>query len=256
MARLFGQPNVESEPARRSISLQEHGVRVFVGQLFNHDYLWFSTTEISKRSETIPVLHNYALTYALGDFSYWRGPPTPQYEADLDQIRLYALPSASSSATRTRLTYNAVNSRTLRTDDKPSGVNAPGLGWRTYVDPVFDIYAQSGAGFTAYVFVYDDERPKSVFRLGKKGAALRATWVEVESPRAVMRDTPVEPTHPVNPLDIGGEVVTYEPVMMPPHMLLRRAQIRNDWFVFVQLDRTYHRIHVPRRVLRRLEERA
>jgi CRISPR-associated protein Csc1 len=236
------------------ISLQDHGVKVFVGRVFNHDYLWFSTTEISKRSETIPVLHNYALTYALGDFSYWQGPPTPQYESDLAKIRLYALPSASDSATRTRLTYNAVNSRTLRTDDKPSGVNAPDLGQRTYVDPVFGAQAQSISGFTVYVFVYDDARPKSLFRLGKKGAAMRARWTEVQQPRAVIRDAPVEPTHPVNPLDVGGEIVTYEPVMMPPHLLLRRVQIQKDWFVFAELDRFYHRIHVPKRVLTRLEE--
>jgi CRISPR-associated protein Csc1 len=256
MARLFGQPDAEPESARRSISLQDHGVRLFVGRVFNHDYLWFSATEISKRSETIPVLHNYALTYALGDFSYWQGPPTPRYESDLDRIQLYAVPSASESATRTRLTYNAVNSRTLRTDDKPGSVNAPDLGQRTYVDPIFDTHTQPDRGFIVYVFVYDGTRPKSLFRLGKKGAALRARWTEVNQPRAIMRDAPVESTHPVNPLDVGGEVVTYEPVMMPPHLLLRRAQIQKDWFVFAESDRSYHRIHVPKRVLTRLEERG
>jgi len=254
MARLIGQPEAEMETARRWISLRDHGVRLFVGRVFNHDYLWFSATEISKRSETIPVLHNYALTYALGDFSYWQGPPTPRYESDLDQIPLYALPAASDAATRTRLTYNAVNSRTLRTDDKPANVNAPDLGQRTYLDPVLD--TQPGKGFTVYVFTFDEANPKSLFRLGKKGAALRAHWIEVDQPRAVMRDAPVEPTHPVNPLDVSGEILTYEPVMMPPHLLLRRTQIRDDWFVFAELDRTRHRIHVPRRVLAWLEESA
>jgi CRISPR-associated protein Csc1 len=224
-----------------------------VGRVFNHDYLWFSSTEISKRSETVPVLHNYALTYAIGDFSYWQGPSAPQYESDLKQIRLYALPSASESATRTRLTYNAVNSRTLRTDDKPGNVNAPDLGQRTYIDPVFDTRTQLDAGFVIYIFVYEGERPKSIFRLGKKGAALRARWTEIEDARAVLRNEPTEPTHPVNPLDVGGEVVTYEPAMMPPHLLLRRAQIREDWFIFASLERDFHQIHVPKRVLERLE---
>jgi CRISPR-associated protein Csc1 len=251
MARLPGQPNVAPESLRRSVSLQDHDVMLLVGRVFNHDYLWFSANEISKRSETVPVLHNYALTYALGDFSYWRGPPTPQYESDLDQIRLYALPSVADSATRTRLTYNAVNSRTLRTDDGPGSVNAPDLGQRTYLDPVLDV--QPGKGFTVYVFVFHGEKPKSLFRLGKKGAAVRAHWAEVDQPRAVLRDAPVEPTHPVNPLDVSGEILTYEPLMMPPHLLLRRTQIQDDWFVFAELDRAHHRIHVPRRVLARLE---
>jgi len=251
MARLIGQSEAEPQTARRWISLQGYGVRLFVGRVFNHDYLWFSATEISKRSETTPVLHNYALTYALGDFSYWQGPPTPRYESDLDQIRLYALPATSDSATRTRSTYNAVNSRTLRTDDKPGNVNAPDLGQRTYLDPVLD--TQPDKGFTVYVYTFDGANPKSLFRLGKKGAALRARWTEVDQPRAGMRDAPVGPTHPVNPLDVSGEILTYEPVMMPPHMLLRRTQIRDDWFVFAELDRSRHRIHVPRRVLARLE---
>ena len=253
MSRLFGQPEAEAEPARRSITLRDYDVRLFMGRIFNHDYLWFSSTEISKRSETVPVLHNYALTYAIGDFSYWQGPPAPQYESDLKKIRLYALPSASEFATRTRLTYNAVNNRTLRTDDKPGNINAPDLGQRTYVDPVFDAQTQPGAGFVIYVFVYEGDKPKSLFRLGKKGAAIRAKWTEIEGARAVLLDEPTEPTHPVNPLDVGGEVVSYEPAMMPPHLLLRRAQIRRDWFVSSSLEKDFHRIHVPRRVLERIE---
>jgi len=251
MDRLIGQPEAEPETSRRRISLQDQNIKLFVGRVFNHDYLWFSATEISKRSETTPVLHNYALTYALGDFSYWRGPPTPRYESDLDQIQLYALPAVSDSATRTRLTYNAVNNKTLQTADKPGNVNAPDLGQRTYLDPVFD--TQSGKGFTVYVFTFDGNNPKSLFRLGKKGAALRARWTEVDQPRAVMSDAPVEPTHPVNPLDVSGEILTYEPMMMPPHLLLRRTQIRNDWFVFANPNGTRHRIHVPGRVMARLE---
>ena len=48
------------------IRLADHGVRLFAGRLYNHDYLWFSSTEISKVSTTLPVIHNYALTYASG----------------------------------------------------------------------------------------------------------------------------------------------------------------------------------------------
>ena len=43
-------------------------IRLFVGRLYNHDYLWFSSTEISKVSATLPVLHNYALCYALSGY--------------------------------------------------------------------------------------------------------------------------------------------------------------------------------------------
>ena len=38
-----------------AISLKEKGIRVFNCRLYNHDYLWFSSYEISKISSTIPI---------------------------------------------------------------------------------------------------------------------------------------------------------------------------------------------------------
>ena len=67
-----------------TIDLAEHGIRLFFCRLFNHDYLWFSSYEVSKVSSTYPVIQNYALSYSLADFNYgiYRGS-TPRYEEDL-----------------------------------------------------------------------------------------------------------------------------------------------------------------------------
>jgi hypothetical protein len=119
------------------IKLADHGVRVFAGRLYNHDYLWFSSTEISKVSTTLPVIHNYALTYALSAFSYaayWGNKPN--YAEDLAQMPLYTTPAMAESAPRTKVTYNAVDSLSLRTDIDLN-VNTPNLGWRVYLDPVY-----------------------------------------------------------------------------------------------------------------------
>jgi CRISPR-associated protein Csc1 len=226
--------------------------------MLNHDYLWFSSTEFSKRSETLPILHNYALTYSLGDYSYWQGPASPRYDADLANIAVYATPAAAPRATRTRLTYNALDDLTLRTDrtDRVRGVNTPDLGYRTYIDPVFASGrdARSPDGFLTYLFTFDGRAPKGVTRLGKKGGVWRVLSTELPSPRAVWRSDATEPSHPVNPLDVAGEVVAYEPVIIPPHLLYRRARVRADWFVFGETpDGQRHAIHVPRRVLARLE---
>jgi len=230
------------------ISMSEYGIRLFACRLYNHDYLWFSSYEISKLSASLPVLHNYALTYSLGDFSYSISEGrVPRYEEDLVRIPLYATPAIATFWTRTRFTYNAVNSRTLRTDDAPRGVNSPDLGWRSYLDPVYpsDERSAQQMGFACYVFTFDGRQPKGVTRLGKKGASMRIRWEEIK-PLAVFRKEPVHPTHPLNPLDISGEVDSYEPVIIPPHLLLRTAGIKNDWFIFSGL----HRVHVPRRVLK------
>jgi CRISPR type I-D-associated protein Csc1 len=229
------------------ISLHDHGVRLFACRLYNHDYLWFSSYEISKLSTALPVLHNYALIYSLGDFSYGISWETaPHYEEDLVRIPLYATPALATFWSRTRFTYNAINERTRGTD-RPDGINSPDLGWRNYLDPIYptDDRAAQQLGFACYVFTFDGRRPKGVTRLGKKGAAIRVRWEEIERPLAVFRDEPVRPTHPLNPLDISGRVNSYEPVNIPPHLLLRTAEVREDWFVFA----APHRVHVPKRVL-------
>ncbi|MEM3433634.1 MAG: type I-D CRISPR-associated protein Cas5/Csc1 [Candidatus Methanomethyliaceae archaeon] len=234
----------------QGIPLNDRGVRLFACRLYNHDYLWFSSYEISKLSTTLAVLHNYALTYSLGDFSYGISWETaPRYEEDLKRIPLYATPALATFWSRTRITYNAVNSRTLRTDDAPRGINSPDMGWHNYLDPVYpaDDRAAQQLGFVCYVFTFSRQQPKGVIRLGKKGAAMRVRWEEIKRPLAVFRDEAVCPTHPLNPLDISGQVNSYEPVNIPPHLLLRTAEVRNDWFVFAEP----HRVHVPRRVLER-----
>ncbi len=234
-----------------AITLNDHGVRVFACRLYNHDYLWFSSYEISKSSTTLPLLHNYALIYSLGDFSYGISWTTaPRYAEDLLRIPLYVTPALATFWSRTRITYNAINDLTKGTD-RPSGVNSPDLGWRNYLDPVYpaDDQAAQQVGFACYVFTFHGQQPKRVTRLGKKGAAIRIRWQEIEKPVALFRDEPVRPTHPLNPLDISGRLNSYEPVSIPPHLLLRTAEVQQDWFVFAGP----HRLHVPKRVLERCQ---
>jgi len=224
------------------IRLAERGVRLFAGRLYNHDYLWFSSTEISKVSTTLPIIHNYALTYALASFSYaayWGN--TPRYMQDLPQMPLYVTPAMSENTRRTTITYNAVDSLSLRTDVGPS-VNTPNLGWRVYLDLMYesDNTPKPAKGYTFYAFVFvkehearfGDSRPQAVFRLGKKGTPVRVRWQEVTSPVAVFREEPTRPGHLVNPLDVGGQVRSFDVVNIPPHLLFRSVEIAGDWFIF------------------------
>jgi len=236
----------------KPIQLQDYGIRLFACRLYNHDYLWFSSYEISKLSAAWPIIHNYALTYSLGDLSYGISTETmPRYEEDLAQIPLYATPAVATQWSHTRITYNAVNTRSLRTDDAPRGINSPDLGWRRYIDPVLAVGddLKSSLAFSCYLFTFDRRQPKGVTRLGKKGAAIRIYWDEIQDPLAIFRDRPERPTHPVNPLDISGTVKAYDPVSIPPHLILRSAAICDDWFVFARS----HQVHVPKRVLDRCQ---
>jgi CRISPR-associated protein Csc1 len=231
----------------KRLDLNAEGIRLYAGRLHNHDYLWFSSFEISKTAATLPLLHNYALSYALSGYSHWvYVGNTPSYEKDLGAMPVYATPArARGPVARTRFTQNAVNSRTLRTDDAPRGANSPALGWRLVLDPVWSKgdAEKDVSGFTFYLFTLEGFRPPSVVRLGKKGCPIRLEWKEILPAVAILTQKAVRPTHAVNPLDVHGEIISYEPMPIPPHLVLRVAEIRNDWFVFAG----EHCVHIPRR---------
>lgn len=228
-----------------ALDLAEVGIHVYAGQLFHHDYLWFSSFEIAKTTRTAPIVHNYALSYAVSCYSYgiYHGS-SPSYDADLAAMDVYttpARPGASHQFGWTRLTQNAIDSRTHRTEG-PRGINSPALGWRVVLNPCWET-GSFHTGFEFYAFVKGDGNLPSVIRLGKKGCPVRLRWRPMVTTIARRSATPVQPTHAVNPLDIQGTIVSYEPVSIPPHLVFREAQIADDWFIFEGSDL----IHVPRR---------
>src|SRR5579859_1996656 len=139
--------------------LKAQGLRLFAGRLYNHDYLWFSSIEISKTASTVPLIHNYALTYAITGYSYsLYTRRAPQYAEDLARMPAYATPAQGrSQVSYTRFTQNAINSRTLRTDDAPRGSNSPALGWRLVIDPAWrsTLTTSEDEGFGFYLFARD-----------------------------------------------------------------------------------------------------
>jgi CRISPR-associated protein Csc1 len=172
------------------LDLGAQGIHLYAGHLYNHDYLWFSSLEISKTAATLPLIHNYALSYALSGYSYgvYHGN-TPRYDADLTAMPAYATPARPErSVARTRFTQNAINSRTLRTDDAPRGSNSPALGWRLVLNPVWRGAADPAGqpGFSFYLFARDPFRPPAVVRLGKKGCPIRLQWDEIAPAVAVL----------------------------------------------------------------------
>lgn len=231
------------------LNLNAQGIRLYAGRFYNHDYLWFSSFEISKTAATHPLIHNYALSYALSGYSYgvYLGT-TPRYAEDLDAMPAYATPARPQGpVARTRFTQNAVNSRSLRTDDAPPGSNSPAIGWKLVLDPIWSNGAlpADSVGFSFYLFAREDYRPPTVVRLGKKGCPIRLKWKEITPAVAFRSDTAMRPTHAVNPLDIQGEIISYDPLLIPPHLIFRVAEIRNDWFIFSE----EHRVHIPRRFI-------
>lgn len=238
-----------------SIPLKKQGIRLYHGRLYNHDYLWFSSNEISNVSITQPVLHNYALCYALSQRSYRAFTGSmPRYAEDpkgeFGTMPLYATPGQASNIQRTTITFNALDELTLTTGDSKK-MNTPNLGKRVYLNLLWEQQdiRRPELGYEFYVFVFNDYRLPSVFRLGKKGTPVRVWWEELSNARAVFREDAVQPSHLINPLDIAGRLISFEPISIPPHLLLRTATLKEDWFIFSGR----HIVHVPKRVLARME---
>jgi len=236
------------------IPLNAHGVRLFHGRLYNHDYLWFSSNEISRVSTTQPFLHNYALCYALARRSHRTCiGSVPKYVTDPDgefgAMSVYATPGRAERVQRTAITFNAINDLSLTTGDSKT-LNTPNFGKRVYLNPQWEPHDASRpqAGYECYVFVFDDYQLPGAFRLGKKGAPVRARWQEIDNPLAMFRTEAIEATHAVNPLDVGGKRVTFDIIFIPPHSIMRTGTIAEDWFVF----KGPHRVHIPLRVVRHI----
>lgn len=230
-----------------TLDLNARGIRLYSARMYNHDYLWFSSFEISKMAGTTPAIHSYALSYAISSYSYGvRSGGGPSYEEDLSAMSAYATPARPVGQTSlTRFTQNAINSVTLRTDDAPRGINTPALGFRLVLDPVWRTVPgeRDPSGFGFYVFAKSEYHLPSVLRLGKKGCPVRLDAEEILSPVAVRTTSVVRPTHAVNPLDVQGKITAYQPVPLPPYLILKIADIQDDWFVFS--DR--HKVHLPAR---------
>src|SRR5882724_11440479 len=96
------------------LHLNETGLRLYAARLYNHDYLWFSSFEISKTAGTAPAIHGYALSYAISNYAYgiyFAGGP--RYEEDLGAMSAYSTPARPvGEPSATRFTQNAINSLT------------------------------------------------------------------------------------------------------------------------------------------------
>ena len=236
-----------------TIRLADHGVRLFYGVLEAHDFLWFASYDASGLSATEVVVHNYALTYALSRFE--RGivfEQVPTYQSDLAQMPLYTTPADllvenNPFASKVRLTWNAIDTRTQRTQD-PDYIkrNTPMIGRRVVVAPM--------TRFAFYVFVFDSSQPPGAIRLGKKRSPCRVRYMEIPDPVARLTSDTFAPSHLVNPLDVEGTVEAFNVVNVPPHLLLRNARLREDYVVKHKEGRAYHVIHVPGRVMKYMEE--
>jgi CRISPR-associated protein Csc1 len=209
-----------------------------------HDNLYYATREIGRLYETEPILHNYALCYALGlvdnekygtqvaeeyAYRYFCPEQVPQYEAHLTVLNsrgIYVTPAKTTRHTTVLNTWKYADNR-YHVEMQKTQKNIPSFGRVKEIAPesVFECFIISEKSLTL---------PKWV-RLGKWMSKAEVT-VQPLKPKLSKEDI-FTCNHPLNPLDVmfTNQVLSYDTVNMPPVSLIRNVQMRGEFYTFDEL---------------------
>ena len=208
-------------------------------QLELHDSLYYATREIGRLYETEPVIHNYALCYALGlvdsevystrvaekhSYRYFCPEQVPKYEEHLTPLNtqgIYLTPARSLSHSATLNTWKYANNN-YHVEMEKTQKNIPSFGRAKEIAPEsrFEFYLVSQKSLTL---------PKWI-RLGKwmSKAAMEVTEL------STVKQSEDEFTFPylLNPLDVMfcHQVISYDVVNMPPVSLIRNVRLRGQFY--------------------------
>ena len=217
---------------------------VYRCQLELHDSLYFATREIGRLYETEPVLHNYALCYALGlvdsevhhtsvleehSYRYFCPEQVPKYEehlTPLNQQGIYITPARSLSHAAILNTWKYANNN-YHVEMEKTQKNIPSFGRAKEIAPEsrFEFFAIS-------------QKPLKLprwIRLGKW--ASKAEVIVEELPKAKQSEGRFTFPYPLNPLDVmfTNRVISYDVVNMPPVSLIRNVQLQGQYYYFDSL---------------------
>ncbi|AFZ37988.1 CRISPR-associated protein Csc1 (plasmid) [Stanieria cyanosphaera PCC 7437] len=213
-------------------------------QLELHDSLYFATREIGRLYETEPILHNYALCYALGlidskkyatnvaeehSYRYFSAEQMPQYKqhlTPLNQQKIYVTPAKSLNHTSVLNTWKYANNN-YHVEMEKTQKNIPSFGRakEIAVESQFEFFiiSESPLNFPQWKWI----------RLGKWMSKAQVIFEQLTSIKA--HQGLFTCIHPLNPLDVmfTNQVFSYDVINMPPVSLIQNAQIQGQ---FYQID--------------------
>lgn len=207
-----------------------------------HDSLYFATREIGRLYETEPVLHNYALCYALGlvdsekyattvaekdSYRYFCPEQVPMYEAHLaplNQQGIYVTPARAIRHTAVLNTWKYADNR-YHVEMQKTQKNIPSFGRAKEIAPE--------SQFECFVL---SENPLSFPRWIRLGKWMSKAKVDVEELPTLKRHATKEFTfpYPLNPLDVmfTHRVLSYDTINMPPVSLIRNVRMEGEYYTF------------------------
>ncbi len=207
-----------------------------------HDSLYYATREIGRLYETEPVLHNYALCYALGlvdstkyattvaeanSYRYFCPEQVPMYETHLtplNQQGIYVTPARSIRHTAVLNTWKYADNR-YHVEMQKTQKNIPSFGRTKEIAPEslfeFFVVSTNSLSFPRWI------------RLGKWMSKAEVTIQELPKPKRNQARDFTFP-YPLNPLDVMfmNQVLSYDTINMPPVSLIRNVRMRGEYFTF------------------------
>ena len=197
-----------------------------------HDNLYYATREIGRLYETEPILHNYALCYALGlvdsdrystrvpeehEYRYFCPEQIPKYEqhlTPLNQQEIYVTPAKAVRHAAVLHTWKYVNNN-YHVEMEKTQKNIPSFGRAK------EIAAESQ--FECFIISSQSIKLPKWIRLGKWMSKAEVKVEELTEFKTVTKDFICK--HPLNPLDVmfTHQVVSYDTLNMPPVSLIRNV---------------------------------
>ena len=215
-------------------------------QIELHDSLYFATREIGRLYETEPVIHNYALCYALGlvdseiysttvseehSYRYFCPEQVPKYEPHLtalNQQEIYVTPGRSISHSSTLNTWKYANNN-YHVEMEKTQKNIPSFGRTKEIAPE-----------SKFEFFIISENPLKLAKWIRLGKWMSKAAVEIVEQKEVKRspsETDFIFPYLLNPLDVmfSHQVISYDVVNMPPVSLIQNVKILGRYYEFDKL---------------------
>lgn len=210
-------------------------------QIELHDSLYFATREIGRLYETEPVIHNYALCYALGlvdseiysttvseehSYRYFCPEQVPKYEQHLtalNQQGIYVTPARSISHSSTLNTWKYANNN-YHVEMEKTQKNIPGFGRTKEIAPE-----------SKFEFFLISEKSLKLAKWIRLGKWMSKAAVEILEQKEVKR-SPTETDfifpYLLNPLDVmfTHQVLSYDVVNMPPVSLIQNVKMLGRYY--------------------------
>lgn len=223
-----------------------------------HDNLYHATREIGRLYETEPVIHNYALCYALGlidseiyattvpeehSYRYFCPEQVPKYEehlTPLNQQGIYVTPAHSIHHTSVLNTWKYANNN-YHVEMQKTQKNIPSFGRAKEIAPE--------SQFEFFIISQNDiqlkgKLPKWI-RLGKWMSKAEVDIQQVAKLESKTGDFTFP--YPLNPLDVmfTHQVVSYDVVNMPPVSLIQNVTVREGQFFQFENPFTSQKLKLP-----------